>query len=99
VFIEAMRWGTPVIGTSAGGIPEIIDDGKTGIIVPPSSPQELTEAIIKLLRDDSRRRQIGDAGRRHVERHFSTERMARNVEELYCRTIRERRRLGVSKHE
>src|SRR5262249_7572591 len=79
IFIEAMRWGTPVVGTVAGGIPEIITDGKTGLLVPPSSPRDLTGAIVALLNDEDLRCRIGEAGRRHVEAHFSTERMARGV--------------------
>ena len=49
VFPEAMRWGLPVIGSTAGAIPEIVEDRKTGLLVPPSSPQELAEAIVALL--------------------------------------------------
>jgi glycosyltransferase involved in cell wall biosynthesis len=87
VFIEAMRWGTPVIGTTAGGIPEIIKDGETGLLVPPSSPAEVAKAVVSLLQDDNRRGHIGAAGRRHVEHYFSTERMSKNVGELYRQTI------------
>jgi glycogen(starch) synthase len=89
VFIEAMRWGTPVVGTTAGGIPEIIEDGKTGLLVPPSSPAELAGAVAGLLRNDARRCRLGEAGRRLVENTFSTEVMARNVEALYRQTIGE----------
>jgi glycosyltransferase involved in cell wall biosynthesis len=96
IFLEAMRWGTPVIGTTAGGIPEIIEDGRTGLLVPPSNPAALAAAITGLLQDEGRRRLLGEAGRCHVERCFSTERMAKDVEDLYCQTIRRWRRGEVS---
>jgi glycogen synthase len=87
VFIEAMRWGTPVVGTTAGGIPEIIEDGVTGRLVSPSNPSQLAQAITALLRDDAGRHRLGEAGRHHVEQHFSTESMAKNVDTLYEQTI------------
>jgi glycogen synthase len=88
VFPEAMRWGLPVIGSTAGAIPEIVEDGKTGLLVAPESPRELAQAIIALLVDPERRRTLGEQGRRHVEQHFSIERMAHNVETLYTETVR-----------
>ncbi len=88
VLPEAMRWGLPVIGSTAGAIPEIVEDGKTGLLVPPASPGELAQAIIALLVDPERRCALGEQGRRHVERHFSIERMALNVEILYTETLR-----------
>ena len=83
VFLEAMRWGTPVIGTRAGGIPEIIDDCRTGLLVPPRHPGELARAIIDLLRNPARRRELGDAGRRRCESEFSSQRMGRQMVDLY----------------
>jgi glycogen(starch) synthase len=89
VFLEAMRWGTPVIGTTAGGIPEIVEDGESGVLVPPSNPGDLARAIVGLLRNEDRRRQIGEAGRRRVETFFTVDRMAKEAAELYARTIEE----------
>jgi glycosyltransferase involved in cell wall biosynthesis len=89
VFLEAMRWGTPVIGTRVGGIPEIVEDGKTGLLVAAECPGELAKAIIALLRNEQRRRDLGEAGRRHVETSFNIERMAKRAAELYARTIRD----------
>ncbi len=92
VFPEAMRWGTPVIGTMAGGIPEIVEDGESGLLVPPSDPCQLARAIVGLLRNEDRRRRLGEAGRRRVETCFTVDRMAQQAAELYARTIEERRR-------
>jgi glycogen(starch) synthase len=90
VFLEAMRWGTPVVGTTAGGIPEVVEDGESGVLVPPSRPGELARAIVGLLRNEDRRRRIGEAGRRRVETVFSVDRMARQAAELYALTIEKR---------
>jgi glycogen(starch) synthase len=87
IFLEAMRWGTPVIGTTVGGIPEVVEDGKTGVLVPPSDPPALAAAIIRLLSNRPLRRELGEAGRRRVEQHFTTTRMAAQVEGLYRETI------------
>lgn len=87
IFLEAMRWGTPVVGTRAGGIPEIIEDGVTGSLVAPGNPQELAAKMVQLLRDGPRRRKLGEAGRRHVETQFSVDRMALRVAELYEGTL------------
>ena len=92
IFLEAMRWGTPVIGTTAGGIPEIVEDGESGVLVPPSQPCQLARAIVGLLRNEDRRRKLGEAGRRRVETYFTVDRMARQAAELYDRTIRIRSR-------
>ena len=90
VFPEAMRWGTAVIGTRVGGIPEIVEDGKNGILVPPASPGELAAAIISLLQDsEGRCCMLGQAGRLHIERHFNTVRMAQEVEKMYDEALQE----------
>ena len=86
-FLEAMRWGTPVVGTRAGAIPEVVEDGVSGTLVPPGSPGDLAEAIISLLNDEGRRRQLGEAGRRRVEAHFTPECMARRASGLYERAV------------
>ena len=62
VFLEAMRWGTPVVGTTAGAIPEIIEDGRSGLLVPPSNPQALAHAMVRLLRDRAFSQRLGEAG-------------------------------------
>jgi glycogen(starch) synthase len=87
-FLEAMRWGTPVIGTTVGGIPEIVEDGRSGRLVAPGRPDELARAIISLLRDEGSRRRLGESGRARAESTFSVERMAAGSEDLYSRLIR-----------
>jgi glycogen(starch) synthase len=92
IFLEAMRWGTPVIGTRAGGIPEIVDDGHTGVLVPPREPESLAAAIIALLRDPARRQVLGDAGRLRCETEFSSQQMGSQLVELYGDAINRRGR-------
>jgi glycosyltransferase involved in cell wall biosynthesis len=83
VFVEAMRWGTPVVGTTTGGIPEVIEDGRSGLLVPPESPADLAAALVRLLTNPGLRSRLGAAGRERVEAEFSAERMARRTESLY----------------
>jgi glycosyltransferase involved in cell wall biosynthesis len=87
IFLEAMRWGTPVLGTFTGGIPEIIEDGRSGLLVPPEDPDRLAGAIVRLLADESLRSRLGEAGRRRVETHFTVEQMARRTLDVYEQTL------------
>jgi L-malate glycosyltransferase len=89
VVLEAMAAGVPVVATSVGGTPEIVDDGVTGLLVPPRDAEALAHAISSLLADPARRLAIGEAGRRRVEERFSLEAMVRATEQLYERLLRE----------
>ena len=80
--LEAMTAGLPVVGTRVGGIPELVVDGETGILVPPSDPQALATALDSLA-NEQRRAELGQRGRERVTRHFSAEAMARRTVELY----------------
>jgi glycosyltransferase involved in cell wall biosynthesis len=83
VILEAMACRRPVIATNVGGIPDIVDDGNTGILVPPKDSDKLAEAIIKLLKDKELRERMGDAGRERFERLFTQERMLGKTFSLY----------------
>lgn len=83
-IIEAMAAGTPVLATRVGGIPELIDDGVSGILLaPPPVPSEIAAVLAGLLRDPARRRQLAAAGRARFEREFTARRWAICIEELY----------------
>lgn len=71
VILEAMASGCPVIATPVGGIVDLIDDGVTGTFVPVGDVVRLTGAINDLVENRQRRREMGEAGRRFVERHFN----------------------------
>jgi glycosyltransferase involved in cell wall biosynthesis len=68
-FVEAMAYGLPCVGPRAWAVPEIIEDGRTGLMVPPEDPQSLAEALITILSDDALRLRMGRAAR---ERMLST---------------------------
>ena len=65
--VEAMAFGLPVVATTVGGFPEMVEDGKTGILVPPQDPDALAEALATLLANPERARSMGIAGHRRSE--------------------------------
>jgi hypothetical protein len=87
VFLEAMRWGTPVIGTVAGGIPEVVEHGTTGLLVPPENPGALAAAIIQLLTSHGAREAFGASGRRRAETEFAASIMAKRMAAFYEEAI------------
>ena len=87
VFLEAMRYGTPVIGTRVGGIPEVVEDGESGVLVPPESPESLAAAILDLLGDPTRRALLGENGRKRFQAQFSVNRMAEQMITIYQHVI------------
>jgi glycosyltransferase involved in cell wall biosynthesis len=80
---ESMACGTPVIGTRAGALPEVVGEEGAGILVPARNPQALAQAIRELLRDPERRKKMGIAGRQRVEKLFTWERVAEQTVEVY----------------
>jgi glycosyltransferase involved in cell wall biosynthesis len=85
VFLEAMSHGKPCIGARAGGVPEVIRDGATGVLVNASElPTELPEAILRLLREPALRRTLGDQGRADLEGKFSFVHFRDRLEGILC---------------
>jgi glycosyltransferase involved in cell wall biosynthesis len=82
-LLEAMATGLPVIATRVGGNPEVVADGDTGVLIPPANPEALARAMLDLHADHDRSQQMGQAGRRRVERHFEVRRMVAAYEALY----------------
>lgn len=70
VFLEAMAYALPCVGSSNDAMPEIIEDGHTGYIVPPEDSEEIADRICELLLNPQRARELGTAGRRRVEERF-----------------------------
>jgi glycosyltransferase involved in cell wall biosynthesis len=83
VLTEALSLGTPIVATRVGGIPEIVDDGRDWLLVPPSDPDALAAAVVRLLRDDDLRKRFAEAGREKVANHFRFESMVRRYEQVY----------------
>ncbi len=95
VLAEAGYHGLPVVATVVGGIPEVVEDGVTGLLVPPDDPPALAAALGRLIDDRGYRERLGHAGKKRVEALFSVERMAANFHETYDRLDRlPRRQLG-----
>lgn len=82
-IIEAMFHGLPVLSTRVGGIPTLVEDGVTGLLVPPGDPRSLAEAIRLCAGSRELRARLGEAGRRRAESEFRPERAAENYVRLY----------------
>lgn len=86
-LVEAMTAGVPVVATNAGGPAEIIEDGVSGLLIPPGDPAPLGKAVASLLSDPAKRRTIAAAGRERAKKEFDMDRVVRQVEEVYDRTL------------
>jgi len=87
--LDALASGRPVVATRAGGIPEMIEDGRHGLLVPPRDPAALAAALLRLLEQREFAQSLGRAGRQRVEQEFSSERTTegtlREYEQLLAR--------------
>jgi len=89
--LEAMACERPVVATRAGGLPEAVEDGRTGLLVPPRDEAALEDAIVGLLDDPARRAQFGHAGRDRVARLFSVEHLVTGTAGVYESRLSARR--------
>jgi len=90
-LIEAMASSKAVVSTNVGGVPDIIDDGRTGILVPPGDAEALAGAIVGLLKDREARCRIGGAARESVSARFRQERLVDDVARMYTSALAEKR--------
>jgi len=86
VLTEAIYLGTPVVATRVGGIPEIVDDGIDGLLVPPADSTALADAIVTLLTNPERRASMSGQGREKIVQRFQFEEMVRAYESIYEET-------------
>jgi glycosyltransferase involved in cell wall biosynthesis len=89
-LLEAMAVGRPIVATKVGGVPEVVEDGVTGLLVPPGDPGSLARAIVRLAEAPALRRAMGEAGARRVRERFHVARMARQIGAVYGEVLRER---------
>jgi glycosyltransferase involved in cell wall biosynthesis len=94
--LEAMSAGVPVIGSRVGGIPEIIVDRQTGLLVPPRDAAALADAISWMVADEARARAFGSAGRDRARTVFSVEAQALRVQSVYDRLLTRSPRASVT---
>jgi glycosyltransferase involved in cell wall biosynthesis len=87
-LIEAMAAGLPVVATRVGGVADVVDDGKTGLLVPPKDPAALNRAMAVLLDDPDRRREMGQAGRHAVYPLYSDDALLDRMDALYAALLR-----------
>jgi glycosyltransferase involved in cell wall biosynthesis len=81
--LEAMACGVPVIGSGVGGIRDSVDHGRSGYLVPPKNPEALASRLAELAVDRGLRQRMGDEGRRRAMRHFTWQRVAARMEQVY----------------
>lgn len=86
----AYAFKKPVVVTDVGSIPEVVDDGKTGFIVPPKDSKALANAIIKLLKDDELRKQMGKNAYKKMKKELSWDKIAEKTIEVYKEAIRDK---------
>jgi alpha-maltose-1-phosphate synthase len=88
VNLEAMACGTAVVASRVGGIPEVVSDGVTGLLVPPDDPAALAAALNELIRDPARAARYGQAGRDRAVAEFSWQTVAAETAALYAELVR-----------
>jgi glycosyltransferase involved in cell wall biosynthesis len=89
-ILEAMTMGKPVVATNVGGIPELVEEGQTGFLVPPRDPKAIADRVLSLCRDSAHRLQMGQAARAQVEANFTVQAITARLEGIYDRSLRER---------
>jgi glycosyltransferase involved in cell wall biosynthesis len=90
--LEAMASNLPIIASDVGGLREVVEDERTGIIVPPSNSAKIAAAIQRLAESDELRTQMGAAARARVVENYSMEKMAARTLALYCESVRKRKK-------
>ncbi|MGX2040715.1 glycosyltransferase [Methylocaldum sp. MU1018] len=88
VLAEAMASGLPIVASDVGGVPEMIEPGKNGLLVPPADAPGLADACIRLLRDSGEARKLARGGRNIVEARFNVRNQVRKLETLYGELLR-----------
>jgi glycosyltransferase involved in cell wall biosynthesis len=86
-LLEAMALGRPVVATAVGGIPEVVESGENGMLIPPDRPGEMADAIIRLLADPTFAARMGNAASVTIRNHWSIDATARAYADVYERAM------------
>src|SRR5258708_38945182 len=89
-MLEAMAMGKPVVATNVGGVPELVEEGQTGFLVPPRDPKAIADRVLYLCRESARRLHMGQAARLRVESNFTVQEVAARLEDIYVGSLRKR---------
>ena len=91
VYVEAWACGKPVIGSHAGAIPSVVQDGTDGLLVPPRDVPALTDALTRLLEDESLRHRLGEHGRQKVLKRYTWETVVARFRQVYEQAVEQNR--------
>ena len=89
-LLEAMAAGLPVVATAVGGLPEVVTDGETGLLIPPRDAGALAGALARLLTDPALARRLGANARAHVREHYSLDRLGREINGIYGELVEQK---------
>uniref|UniRef100_A0A7V4CMF3 Glycosyltransferase n=1 Tax=Fervidobacterium pennivorans TaxID=93466 RepID=A0A7V4CMF3_FERPE len=92
VLLEAMAAGVPVIATAVGGVPEVLGYGKYGILVPPGNAEALAKAIVELAKDEKKRAELSEQGRKIAVERFDIRNTVKEYEKLYISLSEKKKR-------
>jgi glycosyltransferase involved in cell wall biosynthesis len=95
-LLDAMACSRAIVATSAGGIPEVVEDGVTGILTAPRDHAAMAQAIVRLLGDAQAREGMGAAGLARVQEHFTVDRMVAQTAAVYSRVARRGHEAGAT---
>lgn len=85
--IEAMAYGVAPVVTDVGGMPELVEHGVSGLVVPPNDAQALSDALVELYRDRERLEQTGERARQRIEADFHTSQTVKQMGDIYCELV------------
>jgi glycosyltransferase involved in cell wall biosynthesis len=89
-ILEGMAIGKPIVATNVGGVPDLVEEGCTGFLVPPHDPTSIAERILRLWSNSTLRASMGEEGRNRVARKFTVGRVVEQLEAIYARELRKR---------
>ncbi len=88
-LLTAMAWALPAVAAEGGAVPEVIEAGRNGVLVPPRDPAAIAESVARLLAEPERARALGQAARRTIEERFTADRMVDATLAVYAEVVRE----------